>query len=111
MAQNSKTPAPLTEAQLHVQLVDALAACDAARPRLRRALMTADEDTTPVRAEITALEARVAELKRLGTQLAAARERDAAADIENAAARYAVNALGRLEDLLAALQPPPHPGA
>jgi hypothetical protein len=104
----SKTPAPPTEAQLRASLATLRQACEANRPCLRR-LLAAGQDTAPIRAENVALERRIEDITAALADLAAERERAAAANAASQADALATDALSRIKATLAGLQPPPHP--
>jgi chromosome segregation ATPase len=99
---------PVTEQQLRTALDTLHRESAAARQRVLR-LLAEGQDTAELRAEITALERRISDIVAVLAALAAERERKESATAKALAASLAKEATGRIEALMASLQPPPHP--
>jgi hypothetical protein len=97
-----------TRRELHEQLATVVAESAASRPRLRRLLLEG-KDTPALRTEVRALGNRIAEMNRLASEMEAASERDAAANIHRNAAALVDSIVSAIAARLAALQPPDHP--
>jgi hypothetical protein len=105
----SKPTAPPTESELRVTLDVLRQERETARPRLRQ-LLAAGQGTAPLRGEIVALERRMEDITVMIAARDAERERkEAAPGTAGLAAALAKEATGRIEALMASLQPPPHP--
>jgi hypothetical protein len=97
-----------TESELRAALETLRQESAAARQRVLR-LLAEGQNTGELRMELTALERRIEDIAAVLAGLATEREREEAANTSADAAALAKEATGRIEALMASLQPPPHP--